>query len=297
MSCGARLPVYVLFAAAFFPHNGQNLVFGLYIIGILAAIGTGMLMKKTLLPGISTGFMMELPPYHIPKLKGILLRTWDRLKGFIKDAGKVIIVMVMVINTLSAINMQGRFAHGDTEHSVLGVVSQTATPLFAPMGIHQDNWPAVLGIFTGIMAKEVVVSTLAQVYHVPQEQPAGAEDTGFWAQGKDSITGLFQAALDTIKTLPAIIGINLFPPQTESEPPSLVSAIRLGFEQSSGGYGALAAFAFMVYVLIYSPCVATMAAQRQELGARWMWISITLQLTLGWILAFIVFQGGKLLLS
>ena len=90
MSCGARLPVYALFVAAFFPTNGQNLVFALYLIGIVVAILTGLIMKRTLLSGESAGFMMELPPYHLPTLKGILLRTWDRVRVFIRDAGKVI---------------------------------------------------------------------------------------------------------------------------------------------------------------------------------------------------------------
>ena len=104
-----------------------------------------------------------------------------------------------------------------------------------------------------------------------------------------------QAVLDTIKTIPSIIGVNLFPAEAEAEPPALMTAIRQNFDQSSGGRGGLAAFAFMVYVLIYSPCVATMAAQRQELGVRWMWTSIAIQLSLGWILAFLVFQGGRLI--
>ncbi|RTZ61747.1 MAG: ferrous iron transport protein B, partial [Gammaproteobacteria bacterium] len=274
MSCGARLPVYVLFAAAFFPHNGQNLVFGLYIIGILAAIGTGMLMKKTLLPGISTGFMMELPPYHIPKLKGILLRTWDRLKGFIKDAGKVIIVMVMVINTLSAINMQGRFAHGDTEHSVLGVVSQTATPLFAPMGIHQDNWPAVLGIFTGIMAKEVVVGTLDAIYTQLAQDEAGItaeqEPFRFWQGIKNAIATVPENLADVKDALLDPLGLGSANITTQE-----AAARDSGVDKAVFGAmvkrfdGQIGAFAYLLFVLLYFPCVATIGAISREAGLRW----------------------------
>jgi ferrous iron transport protein B len=95
MSCGARLPVYVLFAAAFFPHSGQNVVFALYLTGIAVALLTGLVMKRTLLAGDSTGFVMELPPYHLPTLRGVLLRTWDRVKLFLREAGRVIVVMVL----------------------------------------------------------------------------------------------------------------------------------------------------------------------------------------------------------
>ncbi|MGB5281573.1 MAG: ferrous iron transport protein B, partial [Arenicellales bacterium] len=119
MSCGARLPVYALFAAAFFPHSGQNIVFALYLIGIAVAILTGLLMKHTLLPGASSGFMMELPPYHVPTLKGIFLRAWDRVRLFVKEAGQIIILMVLVLNSLNSIGTDGSFGNEDSEKSVL----------------------------------------------------------------------------------------------------------------------------------------------------------------------------------
>ncbi|MCF7980329.1 MAG: Fe(2+) transporter permease subunit FeoB, partial [Chromatiaceae bacterium] len=164
MSCGARLPVYVLFAAAFFPHSGQNVVFALYLTGILIALITGLIMKRTLLAGTSTGFMMELPPYHMPKLRGVLLRTWDRVRLFLREAGRVIIVMVLILNMLSSIGTDGRLDQNASDDSILAAASRLATPLFAPMGIGQDNWPAVLGIFCGVLAKEVIVGTLDSLY-------------------------------------------------------------------------------------------------------------------------------------
>ncbi|MBT4195897.1 MAG: Fe(2+) transporter permease subunit FeoB, partial [Gammaproteobacteria bacterium] len=157
MSCGARLPVYVLFAAAFFPSNGQNLVFALYLIGILMAIATGLVMKHSLLSGESSGFLMEMPTYHVPTLKGIGLRTWDRVKLFIRDAGRIIIIMVLALNVLNSIGTDGSIGNEDSENSVLSVVGKSLTPLFEPMGIEKENWPATVGIFTGILAKEVVV--------------------------------------------------------------------------------------------------------------------------------------------
>ena len=192
MSCGARLPVYALFAAAFFPHSGQNIVFALYLVGIAVAILTGLLMKHSLLTGKSSGFMMELPPYHMPTLKGILLRAWDRVRLFIKEAGQVIVVMVLVINVLNAIGTDGSIGHNNSDNSVLAVISKTATPVFAPMGISEDNWPAVLGVISGVLAKEVVVGTLDTLYTQLARQDAGYienEDVfDFWQAIKDAFS-------------------------------------------------------------------------------------------------------------
>lgn len=164
MSCGARLSVYALFAAAFFPEGGQNIVFILYIVGIIFAILTAVVIKSTLLPGEASPFLMELPTYHVPKPKDVLLRTWSRLKGFLLDAGKLIILMVLVINFLNSWGTDGSFGNEDQEDSVLSAISRSITPAFAPMGIEEDNWPATVGIFTGVLAKEVVVGTLDAIY-------------------------------------------------------------------------------------------------------------------------------------
>ncbi|WP_290144283.1 ferrous iron transport protein B, partial [uncultured Parasutterella sp.] len=119
MSCGARLPVYVLFATAFWPMNGQNLVFALYLIGIAVAVATGFMLKRTALKGESGAFLMEIPPYHLPTLRNLLLSTWDRLKGFVVRAGKVIVVLVAVLCFLNSLGTDGTFGNEDSDKSVL----------------------------------------------------------------------------------------------------------------------------------------------------------------------------------
>ncbi|NOQ16675.1 MAG: ferrous iron transport protein B, partial [Methyloprofundus sp.] len=109
MSCGARLPVYALFAAAFFPVGGQNIVFSLYIIGIVVAVLTGLIMRHTVFKGTGTPFVMELPNYHLPTFQSIVIRTWDRLKSFLVNAGKVIVPMVLVLNFLNSLGVDGSF--------------------------------------------------------------------------------------------------------------------------------------------------------------------------------------------
>jgi ferrous iron transport protein B len=273
MSCGARLPVYALFAAAFFPHSGQNLVFVLYLTGIAVAILSGLAMKHTLLKGDSSGLLMELPPYHLPTFKGVMLRTWDRVKLFLREAGKIIVLMVLALNLLATIGSDGSLGNTDSENSILAGVSRTATPLFAPMGISEDNWPAVLGIFSGVLAKEVIVGTLDSLYgrlaaeSHPVEEP---EPFDLWhalgaAAGSigENLGGLGARLLDPL-------GLDIGEASDRES-----AAAEQGVQ--TGTFGAMAerfdgqagAFAYLLFVLLYFPCVATIGAIVRESGAAW----------------------------
>jgi len=178
MSCGARLAVYALFAAAFFPVGGQNIVFLLYLIGIFFAIMTGLVMRKTLLKGEAEDFFMELPTYQIPSLRNVLINTWNKLKGFILGAGKIIIIVVALINVANSLGTDFSFGNEDSEKSVLSATARAVTPVFKPMGIEQDNWPATVGILTGLLAKEVVVGTLDALYS-KIDKPVNARISSF----------------------------------------------------------------------------------------------------------------------
>ncbi|TAK76362.1 MAG: Fe(2+) transporter permease subunit FeoB, partial [Gammaproteobacteria bacterium] len=161
MSCGARLAIYSVFITAFFPHGGQNVVFALYLIGIFMAVITGFMLRQTLLKGDPSPLVMELPPYHLPRFKALCLHAWQRLKGFVFRAGKLIVPICILIGVLNTLNLDGTMNTGDGDaHSLLSTVGQWVTPIFAPMGLHTDNWPATVGLVTGILAKEVVVGTL-----------------------------------------------------------------------------------------------------------------------------------------
>lgn len=295
MSCGARLPVYALFVAAFFPSNGQNLVFALYFIGITVAVLTGMLMKRTILSGESSGFMMELPPYHMPTLKGILLRTWDRVRLFIRDAGKVIVVMVLVINVLSAIGTDGSVGHENSDKSLLAVISKTVTPVFSPMGIEEDNWPAVLGIISGVLAKEVVVGTLDTLYSQLAREDAGdsfTEETfNFWQAIND-------AAATVPENLSGVIGTFSDPLQLDVGDIETLEAAAASQEVDNATFGAMikrfdgqaGAFAYLLFVLLYFPCVATIGAIRREAGTPWAVFVATWTTTIAYITASSYYQ-------
>ncbi len=296
MSCGARLSVYVLFAAAFFPANGQNLVFGLYLIGILVAILTGLVMKKTLLSGESAGFMMELPHYHLPTLKGIALRTWDRVKLFIKEAGKVIVIMVLIINTLNSIGTDGSFGNEDTEHSVLSALSKVVTPILAPLGIHQENWPATVGIFTGILAKETVVGTLDALYtNLARDDSAlvPAEEAPF-----DFWQAIGAAATTVPENLLGVKDLLTDPLALDVGDLSDIEASAASQEVNVDVFGAMAArfdgqagaFAYLLFILLYSPCVATIGAIRREAGPRWAGFVVAWSTGIAFISASLFYQ-------
>ncbi|NOZ37226.1 MAG: Fe(2+) transporter permease subunit FeoB [Gammaproteobacteria bacterium] len=293
MSCGARLPVYALFAAAFFPDSGQNIVFALYLIGIAVAILTGLLMKNTLLPGNSSGFMMELPPYHLPTLKGILLRAWDRVRLFVKEAGQVIIIMVLGLNLLNSIGTDGSFGNENSEQSVLSAASRVLVPVFAPMGIQEDNWPAVVGVISGVLAKEVVVGTLDNLYTSLAENESGKKPVPF-----DLWQRLYAAAA-TVPTNLEALGKALLDPlglDLGNLSDSQAIAEKQGVRQGVFGAmqhrfdGQIGAFAYLLFVLLYFPCVATIGAIKREAGRSWAIFVAAWTTTVAYITAVSFYQ-------
>jgi ferrous iron transport protein B len=295
MSCGARLPVYVLFASIFFPAQVGLVIFALYFTGIATAIGVGLLLRKTLFrTGETTPFLIELPPYRWPNLKTMRFYVWERISLFIHNAWTLILVTSIAIWFLMAIPLggSGRFAATPVTDSAFGKISGAITPIFAPLGF--GNWQNTSALMTGFVAKEVVVSTIAQVYNI--DLPAADGGTpSFLADMAEIGVSLGQAGLDTLKSIPLIVGVNLLGTGDDETPGGLIVAVQHGFESTSGGHGALAALAFMVFVLLYTPCMVAVAAIRQELGTRWMWLSVFGQFAVAWLGALVVFQGGLLL--
>ncbi len=276
MSCGARLPVYALFAAAFFPVGGQNLVFGLYLIGIAAAVITGLIMKNTVFHGDSSPFVMELPAYHMPTVKGVLLRTWDRLKTFLFRAGKVIVPMVVVLNFLNGLGPDGSFDNENSDRSVLSELGRTIAPAFAPMGLDKENWPATVGIFTGVLAKEVVVGTLDALY-----SQMGSNVDSLGNSGEVEQFDLGARLLDAFKTIPTNL-IELTANLTDPLGLDIgdVSDTRVAADSQDVVAGTFAqmrerfdgqagAFAYLLFILLYFPCVAATAAVFRETNLGW----------------------------
>jgi ferrous iron transport protein B len=294
MSCGARLPVYALFAAAFFPEGGQNVVFALYLIGIGFAVMTGLVLKNTLLHGETTPFVMELPAYHLPTLKSVLLRTWDRLKQFVFRAGRVIVPVVMALIVLGSLGTDGSFGNANTDRSVLAEVAKAATPVLAPMGIAEDNWAATVGMITGIFAKEAVVGTLDALYGALAAADAGATaDAEGEGNGFDLLGGLAAAFATIPVNLAGLVdaisdplGLNIVGAPDQEVAVGTFGAMAARFD------GQVGAFAYLLAVLLYMPCVAAIAAIHRETGPAWAVFAGLWTTGLGYGSAVIFFQAG-----
>lgn len=241
MSCGARLPVYALFAAAFFPEKTGFIVFSLYMVGILVAVLSGLLIKVTMFRGEPSHLIMELPRYHVPRAKHILLHTWARVLDFIKRAGQVIIIAVFIMSIFSSLSLKSGFNPDNVTESILAVAGRFATPLFSSIGITNENWPATVGLFTGIFAKESVVGTLNAIY----------SQLGNMGSASDASAGL-------------LILKSHFTPA--------------------------AAYAYLLFILLYMPCVASVSTVMKEISLRFGLLQALYLTVVAWIVSTLFYQ-------
>jgi len=289
MSCGARLPVYALFGAAFFGRFSGLMVVSLYLFGILMAVVTGFLLKNTLFKGEATHFAMELPPYHPPQIRTIMIRTWNRLKVFITKAGQVIIIAVLILSFFNSLGTDGSFGNEDGENSVLAGISRAITPVFTPMGIEQENWPATVGLITGIFAKEAIVGTINSLY---SQIAAGESDNNGTADIENNETfSLLESLEDAFKSIPralsGIFGGNTAAEQTNPKDKTFTAM------QNSFGNDWVRAYAYLLFILIYMPCVAAMGAMIREIGPKIGTLAVVYLTVLAWSVATLFYQIAR----
>lgn len=236
MSCGAKLPIYLIFIAAFFPNNGGLVLFLIYFLGIAMALLMGKIFSKTLFKGESSYFIMELPPYRLPTLRNVLRNMWDNVSGFLKRAGTTIFAVITILWILSVLPLG---VEPYSQDSILGRIGMIIAPIFKPAGF--GTWQAAVGLFAGIAAKEAVIATLGMVY-------AGV-----------------------------------------SEGTALVAAIQQVFTP-------LTAVSFMAMTLLYTPCAATIGTIKKETNSnKWAIFTAVYTFAIGWLMAVLIFQIGKLL--
>lgn len=236
MSCGARLAIYALFVSAFFPVGGQNVIFGLYLIGIAVALMTGFVLRTTVLQGEGSSLIIELPPYRWPRIGALWQSTWRRLKHFILKAGSLIVPLCAVIALLGVVQDK------TGTNNLLAAAGRTLTPVFAPMGIKDDNWPATVGLMTGVLAKEVVVGTLNALYTAEEARSQNPAEKG-------------------------AVG---------------VMVNRFG--------SSAAAFSYLLFVLLYFPCVSVVATIARELNRSWAVFSVVWTTGIAYVTAVLFYQ-------
>lgn len=244
MSCSARLPVFILLTAAFFPAHGGLVMAGLYLLGVLMAILTARLMRLIFFPVDETPFVMELPPYRIPTWKATLTHMWDKCAQYLKKMGGMILVASIVIWFLSYYprpDVEQSAMENRYENSYLGRLGKACSPVFEPLGL---DWKAGVSLLSGVAAKEIIVSTIGVLY--------AEEDT---------------------------------------ESGALTQKIA-----ASGDFTPASALAFLVFILLYFPCIATIAAIGAEAGWRWAIGGMIYNTLVAWGIAWIFYQIGILLM-
>ncbi|CNI67144.1 ferrous iron transport protein B [Yersinia rohdei] len=286
MSCGARLAIFAVFAAAFFGQDGASIVFSLYLLGIAVAILTGLVLKHTIMRGEASPFVMELPVYHVPHLKSLLLQTWQRLKGFVLRAGKVIVIASIFIGGLNSFSFSGNPVDSIND-SALASVSKVLTPLLTPMGVHTDNWQATVGLVTGAMAKEVVVGTLNTLYTAEQikNEPFDAENFNLLGELAGAVDTTWQGLKDTFS-----LSV-LSNPIEASKGDGEMAAGSMGMMSSKFG-SSISAYSYLIFVLLYVPCVSVMGAIARETSRGWMTFSILWGLNVAYSLATLFYQAA-----
>ncbi len=280
MSCGARLTVFAFFVTIFFRDYGGLVIFSLYLIGIISAIVVAFILNKLFFKTKSDIFILELPPYRLPTFKYIFINTWIKVKAFIVEAGTFIFATSVVIWFLT------HFPFGvEKDESYLAKISQTVSVIFEPLGF--GNWQATASLFSGFVAKEIVLSAMGNIY-IGEEIQKDKEKLTI----KDGLNTIGKAFIDAnisvVKNFASIFGFINENKKEENDNDNLAKYIRNSFTKEQ-------AYAFLVFLLLYTPCLATVFAIKQELNSyKWMFISIAINFTTAWIVTFIVYNTLKL---
>jgi ferrous iron transport protein B len=291
MSCGARLPVYALFGAAFFGESAGTLVFGIYLTGIVIALIYGLLLRHTIFMGKESTFIMELPPYHLPKVRNLFRHAWLRLKEFVFRAGKVVLIMVTVLGFMGSVGIDGSFGNDNNEKSVLSAVGTVITPVFEPFGVERDNWPASVALFTGLFAKEAIVGTLNSLYAIEgtgDAAPAENADEGFSLKStvKEALVSVPANLVEVFTSIANPLGVKKA--IEESEGAGNEGAYKT--MQAHFNLGNFQVLAYLLFILLYVPCLAAIGTAFRELGRFYGTLMMVFQTIIGWSLSVLFFQ-------
>ncbi len=283
MSCGARLPVYVLFTAAFFSSSKGTILWFLYLLGIAMAILIGFIFKKTLFRGETPMFVMELPPYRLPSFRSLMIHTWEKGKHFIIKAGTYILAVSILVWFL--LNLP--WGVENTKDSYLGKMGQVSAPVLRPLGF--GDWKAASSLFSGLIAKEIVVGTMGQIYAAETEIVVEEKPPTFTEDVVEIGTSFLNAGKESVLSVASGFGIASISAEEDPEQEGLKASV-------SKAFTPLSSLAFMAFVLLYMPCVIVLAAMRQEFMTwKWVGVSFAYQTALAWTVALIIYQGGLLL--
>jgi ferrous iron transport protein B len=285
MSCSAKLPVYIVLAGTFFGPRAGTVIFCIYLFGITLSIATGRFFRSTFLKGDDAPFVMELPPYRVPMLKSLLIHMWDRGKIFLRKMGGIILVGSIVVWILSTFPRTVEFdSDYEAEKNKVNAAHQAEisnADQIDLQALEKQRASAILDISNTKKMEATEKSFLGSLGKLiaPVFAPIGVD----WRGGVALLTG-FVAKEIVVSTLGVLYSV-----EEETEPDALKQALL------SSGMTPLSALSMMIFVLLYLPCLATIAVIRRETSLKWMMISIVYSTSIAWVMALFAYQGGKLI--
>lgn len=275
MSCGGRLPIYILFAGIFFPKNAGNIIFSIYIIGILMAVAMAKLLRVTRFKGEAEPFVMELPSYRMPTLKGVFIHMWERTWQYIKKAGTIILALSIIMWILFTFPMIGsKYSQNYSEQI------KTLNSSYYSKNITRETFEKeILKIENKMSAEKIEYSAAGRIGHFiePVFKPLGFD----WRLSLASLTGIAgkEVVVSTMGTLFSLTGTQ----KSNTESGSLIAE----------AYNPLIGYNFMLFTLLYFPCIASLAVFKKEAGIKEMFFQIFFTLSLAWIVSFALYQTGR----
>ena len=289
MSCSARLPIYIVLAGTFFAGRAGTVIFALYLVGIVLSIITGRMLRSTLLKGLDAPFVMELPPYRVPMARSVMIHMWERSKMFLKKMGNIILIGSVIVWALSAFPRNITYSKDFSrqiqtlqQKAAAAEDRQASADFSARSALEKETQVSIETIKRNMQAEKIENSYMGRLGKMiaPVFSPLGID----W-RGSVALLSGFVAKEIVVSTM----GI-LYATEGDTDSEALRTALL------SSGMTRLSAVSMLVFVLLYLPCLATMAAIRRELRSwKWMLFSIGYSTSLAWVMAFLVFQGGKLL--
>lgn len=281
MSCPARLVVFAFFAFIFF-DNPALVIVSLYGIGVIVALLTALILRRSYLKGKAANFLLELPPYRLPSLKTVSTIVWAHVKRFIYKAGTFIFLVSIVVWVL--LNLPPNIKSAD--ESIAARIGKTITPVFEPIGL--SDWRATTSLIPGFLAREVVLSSMGIIYKTTDEDSLKDKaEESMSTLLKEQGTELVESVKSSILAI-ATFGFSTFEVDPDEEGEGLKQTIQSSFTASS-------AYSFMILLLIYNSCVATVAIMIREIGRKASFLFLGYSFVAAWLLAFVIYNVSNLL--
>ncbi|WP_339051740.1 ferrous iron transport protein B [Candidatus Lariskella endosymbiont of Epinotia ramella] len=304
MSCSARLSVFVLFYMTFFSSSGPIIILLLYFIGLITGLITAHITSKMIKNTPDVHFLMILPNYQLPSMRSLLDKTYMRAKDFVFGAGKLIVLICFVLNLLNIFTLRGEkvsscmqnIEKGEEKRcdSILIASSKIIAPVFEPMGLARENWQATVGVITGLLAKEVVVGTLNSLYSSSQNVISD-ESRNFLELFHDAFTDTIENIKGAFASAFSIFKFDYDYNSRSQEFLNEMSVENSTIKKIREAFGSKAtAFAYMLFILLYFPCVSVFAVIANEIGLKWAILSSVWSTAIAYIIAVSFYQAAML---